>query len=335
MNLSRVVRRTGDLALSAAALVGLLCVVVLLAGNLLGVRPVIVLSGSMSPAIPAGSLAVARQVTADDLKVGDVVTVPAGDRQVTHRVVTVTHHGGSATLRLRGDANERADEETTVVRSAPRVVGSVPGAGRVIAWFSRAPGVFVLGGYAALLLTIVAGRSGAASTVGRPRGPSRPNARGQHASRRRRVRLRPLVPDGPARTRHRGHRIGAGFLALAIGSVCAEPARAAWGDFAAVSGSSVGTATVPVPATFTCGALGVRSVTFTWTAVPGATGYTLHYGSGGAQTKAVTGTSTTVTATVASGTAWLQAVRDFGGTSWTSGPTVTRTYTVAVVSLCS
>jgi len=102
-----------------------------------------------------------------------------------------------------------------------------------------------------------------------------------------------------------------------------------------VSGSTVGTYTVPAPATFTCGTLGVLSVTFNWTAVAGATNYTLHYGSGGALTKAVTGTSTTIVTPISSGTAWLQANRSFGATTWTSVASATRTYTVAAVSLCS
>jgi hypothetical protein len=76
-------------------------------------------------------------------------------------------------------------------------------------------------------------------------------------------------------------------------------------------------------------------VTFNWTAVAGATNYTLHYGSGGAQTKTVTGTSTTVVAAISGGTAWLVANRNFGSTTWTSAASPTRTYTVAAVSLCS
>jgi len=60
----------------------------------------------------------------------------------------------------------------------------------------------------------------------------------------------------------------------------------------------------------------------------------LHYGSGGATTVDVTGTSKTITAAVSGGTAWVLANRNFGSTTWTSVASTTRTYTVALTSLC-
>ena len=321
MSPRRVLDGAGHLALSLAAVIGALCLVVTVAGVSYGIRPVIFLSGSMSPAIPAGSLALSRSVPAADLRPGDVVSVPAGDRQVTHRIVDITHHGGSATLRLRGDANARTDDRSYEVEAAPRVLGSVPHAGVLIAWLSRTPGVFVLAGYATLLLALLLHRSAPGQSGGRPAEPGG-------------------SPAGPSKRALR-HTAGTWVRALAAatvlgaGTVTAAPARAAWGDTVSVSGSSVGTYTVPAPATFTCGALGVLSVTFNWTAVAGATNYTLHYGAGGALTKAVTGTSTTVVAAISGGTAWLQANRNFGSTTWVSAPSQTRTYTVAAVSLCS
>ena len=332
MSLRRVVHRVADLALTLGAAIGLLCLLVLLTGTFFGLRPVVVLSGSMSPSIPAGSLAVSRAVSATELHTGDVVTVTAGDRHVTHRIVAVDHDGASATLQLKGDANPRADEQSHVVRSAPRVVASAPHVGRVVALLSRPPGVFVFAGYAALLLTIVTSRSGA---------PGARDASGGGEELGTRRREKPRTSRAPGRRRVPEHlarclvRVSAGVVVLGLGAVHAAPARAAWGDSVAVSGSTVGSYTVPAPAIFTCGTLGVLSVTFNWTPVAGATNYTLHYGTGGAQTRTVTGTSTTVVSAISGGLAWLQANRNFGSTTWTSAPSTTRSYTVAVVSLCS
>jgi signal peptidase I len=336
MTARRVLHRAGDVALTGGAVVGLLCLLMGLAGAFLGLRPVIVLSGSMSPSIPAGSLAVAHPVSAARLHAGDVVTVADGDRQVTHRIVSVTHQGASATLRLQGDANARADDQAYQVRSAPRVVASVAGVGRVIAWLSRPPGVFVLAGYAALLLTIVTGRSGVDHGGDGERLVTRSIEGRTRRLRRRRRGSGALggrwVSQRVARCLL---RVSAAVAVLGLGAVSAAPARAAWGDAVGVSGSTVATYSVPAPVSFTCGTLGVLSVTFNWTAVAGATNYTLHYGSGGSLTKTVTGTSTTVVAAIAGGTAWLEANRDFGSTIWTSAPSASRSYTVAVVSLCS
>lgn len=334
MRSRRVLHRAGDLALTLSAMFGLLCVVMLLMGALSGLRPVIVLSGSMSPSLPAGSLAVARPVSATELHTGDVVTVADGDRQVTHRIVAIDHDGDSATLQLKGDANPRPDDQAHEVWSAPRVVASVAGAGRVIAWLSRPPGVFVLAGYAALLLILLTNRGDAEGARRRPGDGSRSGPRRGFAAVRgeRRRSGRRRVPHHLARGLARG---SAWIVVLGLGALHAAPALAAWGDTVAVSGSAVSTYTVPPPATFTCGTLGVLSVTFNWTAVAGATSYTLHYGSGGSQTMTVTGTSATVVAAIAGGTAWLQANRSFGSTTWISVPSTSRTYTVAVVSLCA
>ena len=118
--------------------------------------------------------------------------------------------------------------------------------------------------------------------------------------------------------------------------VCAgvPAAYAYWTDSATTSTGSFAAGTIAAP-TLSCGALGVLSVTFNWTAIPGATGYTLHYGNGGATTMNTTNTTATLVAAITGGTAWVVAHRNFGSTTWSSVNSNTRTYTVAVVSLCA
>lgn len=324
MSPRRVLHQAGQLALSLGAVVGALSLVVTLAGVCFGVRPVIFLSGSMSPAIPAGSLALTRLVPAADLRTGDVVAVPVGDKLVTHRIVAITHHEGTATLRLRGDANASTDDQPSVVEAAPRVLLSVPHAGRLVAWFSRTPGVFVLAGYAGLLLALVLRQPAPGASGRRSEDSGRPSV-SRSVSRRK---------GGPRHAARAMLRAFAATTVLGLGTFSAAPARAAWGDSVLVSGSTVGTYTVPAPATFTCGGVGVLTVTFNWTAVAGATNYTLHYGNGGAQTRSVAGTSSTVVTAIVNGTAWVQANRNFGSTTWTSAASATLAYKVAAVSVC-
>ena len=326
MSWRRALHRAGDLALSVGALVGALCLVLTLGGVLFGIRPVIFQSGSMSPAIPAGSLALAKDVPAKDLRVGDVVTVRVGEGRVSHRIVDVTHHDPTATLHLQGDANDAPDEQTYEVSTVPRMLVSVPAAGGVLAWLTRNPGIFVVAGYAAIFLALVLRRTTAPG--GSRQGPGSPLEGDDDLAAR--------SDDVPGK--HRPKRTLRVVLAAALSAVsvaAAAPAWAAFTDSVPVSGSTVATATVPAPSTFTCGLLGVLSVSFNWTAVPGATSYTVHYGAGGAQTTTVTGTTTTIVTAIAGGTAWVQANHNYGSTTWTSAASQTRTYTVAVVSLCS
>lgn len=117
---------------------GAFCLVLTGTAMLLGARPVVVRTGSMTPELPIGTVAVVRSVPAVDARVGDVAAVIRSDgRRIMHRVASTRPAGGeSATIVLKGDANRRADPPLTVSRvEKPLVV--VPGAGRPIAWLDN------------------------------------------------------------------------------------------------------------------------------------------------------------------------------------------------------
>lgn len=153
--LSPVRRPAGALwsaALTAGAAIGTLCLLVTLVAPPLGVRPLIFLSGSMSPTISAGSLGLARVTDAEDLEVGDIITVPSNGSMVTHRIVEITRGPGRATVLLKGDGNKVADATAHEVTSAPRTFLAIPRLGSAIAWFSHPPGIYVLAAWVALVL---------------------------------------------------------------------------------------------------------------------------------------------------------------------------------------
>jgi signal peptidase I len=124
---TRAARRAQRLLLDLAAVVGVLSLLAVAACLALGVRPAVVVSGSMAPGIPVGAVTLARTVPAESVAVGDVVTVPRTDGRglVTHRVIeTAPGTGGATTLRLQGDANTEPDALPYTVTE----VGQVPGA---------------------------------------------------------------------------------------------------------------------------------------------------------------------------------------------------------------
>lgn len=127
-----------DVVLSLAGLAGLGTVLWLLASSLLGFQLIIFQTGSMSPSLPTGTAALAVPVRADQIEVGDVVTVPrpGADIPVTHRVVSVDSDPADAASRiieLQGDANETKDADPYMVSTALRIVFPVPGLGSAIA----------------------------------------------------------------------------------------------------------------------------------------------------------------------------------------------------------
>ena len=115
----------GDVLLWLAAVGGAICIVVVIAAVGFHVTLIMFKTGSMEPTIPTGSLAVVHEIPADEIAVGDIVTVDrAGDLPVTHRVTSVSGSGATRTITLRGDANEQDD-------AAPYVVDSV----RIVWWW--------------------------------------------------------------------------------------------------------------------------------------------------------------------------------------------------------
>ena len=125
----------GNALLTLAAIGGALCIVFVVLAVVFHVTLVMFKTGSMSPTIPTGSLAVVKQVNADEIAVGDVITVDRQDAlPITHRVTSVEPAGaGAVSIMMRGDANPTEDPAPYVVTTAREVLFSVPGLAYVVA----------------------------------------------------------------------------------------------------------------------------------------------------------------------------------------------------------
>lgn len=131
-------RRLSRLGSGAAGVVllALLLVVALtmLAPPLAGFDRYVVEGGSMSPAIPRGSIVLERRVPVSELRKNDVITYtrPGAARPVTHRIVSSDRdRTGRRIFWTKGDANVRPDPTPVHLDSAvqPRVEHHVPYAG--------------------------------------------------------------------------------------------------------------------------------------------------------------------------------------------------------------
>lgn len=100
------------LGLAAVALSVLMLVGLGLGPRTGAYRTMTVLSASMRPTIPEGSVIVQTPIALSQVRVGDVITysIPVEDhRVVTHRVVEMIEGGASPVVRTKGDANRSAD----------------------------------------------------------------------------------------------------------------------------------------------------------------------------------------------------------------------------------
>jgi signal peptidase I len=142
-----------------AAVVGALCAIAVVVALAVGVRPIVLRSGSMDPAMPVGSLVLTVPVTAEQLEPGDVITVPdpQEDRLVTHRVVHVEQEGGRWLVTLKGDANDTPDAAPYDVTDGARgALTSIAGFGEII--MAMQTPWLVAGALALVVIALLPGR---------------------------------------------------------------------------------------------------------------------------------------------------------------------------------
>lgn len=116
----------------------LILVLLLFVPNFIGFKTFSVISGSMEPNIPVGSLVYAKSVDFEDLEVGDVISYQLSeDTMVTHRINSINEE--QKTIITKGDANDNVDSsEVQENQIIGKVTFSIPFLG-YIAIYSRTP----------------------------------------------------------------------------------------------------------------------------------------------------------------------------------------------------
>jgi signal peptidase len=224
-------RRLGDAALTLASVGGVVCIALVIAASVFHVTLIMFKTGSMSPTIPAGSLAVVREIPAAEARVGDVLTIARpGELPITHRVTSVTPvDGGLTSITMKGDANDFEDPAPYTVDSARIVLYSVPWLANAVVAVSHPVALGSITLAAALLVSWAfwpRAKATAKPQHGRRRGVRDPQRRTRSADR------------GHGAGRRHGHGTGAAgaavlVLALAVAptfAAPASPAQAAEGD---------------------------------------------------------------------------------------------------------
>ena len=141
----------GIVVLLAIALVGV---------RLIGLKPFVVLSGSMRPTYEVGSLIYVKSVDYKKLKVGDPITyMISQDTIVTHRIVEVlVDEEDPNTIRYftKGDANNVPDGTSVHYKNIiGKPVFSIPHLGYVSNYIQNPPGMYVAMAGGALLIMLV------------------------------------------------------------------------------------------------------------------------------------------------------------------------------------
>ena len=135
--------------------------VILLVGvRVVGMKPYVVLSGSMEPVYHVGSLIYVREVDHTELQAGDVITFMLNEKTVaTHRIVEVIpdeSDPGVVRYRTKGDANDVEDGNLIHYKN---VIGSpvftIPYLGYLANYVQNPPGMYIAISAGAILILLM------------------------------------------------------------------------------------------------------------------------------------------------------------------------------------
>jgi len=137
----KTLRHYLGVATSAAVLVLVLAlaVVTIVLPALVGGRPLTVLTQSMEPGLPPGTLVVVKPTAIQDIRIGDVLTYQLESGRpgvVSHRVIEKTMAAdGGVTFVTKGDNNAVADEKPVL---EPQIVGTLWYSVPLLGWVNSA-----------------------------------------------------------------------------------------------------------------------------------------------------------------------------------------------------
>lgn len=109
----------------------------------MGLRSFVVLTGSMEPTIPQGSILFTQSRT--NYSKGDVVAFLTNGRTVTHRIIKVEGKGDKRQFFTQGDANNTIDSDPIIAKDViGKSVFSLPYLGKAVFFMRTLPGFIAI-----------------------------------------------------------------------------------------------------------------------------------------------------------------------------------------------
>lgn len=148
-------KRIWNIAGTVLVVLVVLLAVALVGVRLVGLEPYVILSGSMEPVYPVGSLVYVQRVDADRIAVGDPIAFVMNEDLVVaiHRVIGVD--AAAQQFETKGDANDAPDAAPVHFNNLiGKPVLCIPKLGYVSDYLTNPPGMYI-GGAAALVLLLL------------------------------------------------------------------------------------------------------------------------------------------------------------------------------------
>lgn len=158
--MAKTVKKICDIVSTAVLVVVVVLAVLLVGVRLFGLQVFNVLSGSMEPDYPVGSLIYVKEVDPHDLNAGDVITyIASEDTVVTHQMVgVVPDEKDPAVWRFRTKGTANVSEDPVLVHEK-NVIGTpifkIPFLGYVADYIQHPPGTYIAIAAAAVFLMLM------------------------------------------------------------------------------------------------------------------------------------------------------------------------------------
>lgn len=155
----RIIKRIWSIFTLVCVVIVVILAILLAGVRLTGLKPYVVLSGSMEPKYPVGSMIYTKKVDPSELRKGDPLTFFLSSGSVaTHRIVEILppeETGEPLRFRTKGDANQTADSTPV---PADQILGKpvfcIPLLGFVAEYIQRPPGLYVAVGIGMVVIIL-------------------------------------------------------------------------------------------------------------------------------------------------------------------------------------
>lgn len=148
-------KRVWDIISTVLVVIVVIFAILLVGVRLFGIQVYSVISGSMEPEYPVGSLTYVNKVDPSEIKVNDVITyVLPNDMPSTHRVVRIDEE--NKLFYTKGDANETEDGAPVHFNNlVGKPVFKIPYLGYIAYYIQHPPGMYIAISAGAILLILV------------------------------------------------------------------------------------------------------------------------------------------------------------------------------------
>lgn len=149
------IKKIWDITSSILVVIVVLFAILLVGARLFDVQVYSVISGSMEPEYPVGSLIYVKDVDPYEVEVNDVITyILPNDMPSTHRVVRIDED--NQLFYTKGDANEMEDGSPVHFKNLiGKPIFTIPFLGYVAHYIQHPPGMYVSIALGAVLLILV------------------------------------------------------------------------------------------------------------------------------------------------------------------------------------